>query len=158
MAIKPDRFISETDISYVCNDVVDKGIVLVYATGSTSASGAGISSPGAVEKASDPSGRIPAGLSLANFVNIDQTRQHRNYHKDEQIIGENVPLLKKGAVVTDQIMTGLTILPGQTAYLGVSGLLTNATGSTGQNPKVGQFATKKDADNFVKVLVELPSI
>lgn len=155
MALKPDRAILETDISLVCNDVVSKGAVLVYSTGATSSSGAGVYSPGAAEKAAASSGRIPAGISLASFVDIDQTRVHRNFHKDEQIIGEKAPLLRKGWVVTDQLISGLTILPGETAYLGASGLLTNVAST---NPKVGQFATKKDADGFIKVHINIPSL
>lgn len=157
MALKPDRFILETDVSLVCNDVIVKGQCLVYGTGSTAfASGAGVYTPGTAEYAANSSGRVAAGLSLAGFVNIDQTRQKRNFHKDEQVIGEKVPLLRKGWVITDQIATGLTILAGDTAYIGASGLLTNL--SAGSVPKIGQFVTKKDADGYAKVQISLPSI
>ena len=156
MALKPDRSIESTEITLVCNDVIVKGAVLVYGTGTTtSASGAGVYTPGAAEFAASSSGRIPAGLSLANFVNIDQTRQKRNFHKDEQIVGEKVPLLRRGWVITDQI-AAVTIAAGDTAYLGASGLLTNS--SAGSAPKVGQFATKKDADGYAKVHVHLPQV
>lgn len=156
MALKPDRSIEMTDISLVCNDVIVKGAVLVYGTGAaTSASGAGVYTPGAAEFAANSSGRVPAGLSLASFVNIDQTRQKRNFHKDEQIVGEKVPLLRRGWVITDQL-AAVTIAAGDTAYLGASGLLTNS--SAGSAPKVGQFATKKDADGYAKVHVQLPQI
>ena len=156
MALKPDRSIESTEITLVCNDVISKGAVLVYGTGTTtSASGAGVYTPGAAEFAASSSGRIPAGLSLANFVNIDQTRQKRNFHKDEQIVGEKVPLVRRGWVITDQI-AAVTIAAGDTAYLGASGLLTNS--SAGSAPKVGQFATKKDADGYAKVHVHLPQV
>lgn len=156
MALKPDRSIESTEITLVCNDVIVKGAVLVYGTGTTtSASGAGVYTPGAAEFAASSSGRIPAGLSLANFVNIDQTRQKRNFHKDEQIVGEKVPLVRRGWVITDQI-AAVTIAAGDTAYLGASGLLTNS--SAGSAPKVGQFATKKDADGYAKVHVHLPQV
>lgn len=156
MALKPDRSIESTEITLVCNDVIVKGAVLVYGTGTTtSASGAGVYTPGAAELVANSSGRIPAGLSLANFVNIDQTRQKRNFHKDEQIVGEKVPLLRRGWVITDQI-AAVTIAAGDTAYLGASGLLTNS--SAGSAPKVGQFATKKDADGYAKVHVHLPQV
>ena len=155
MALKPDRSILETDISLVCNTVISKGVALVYATGSTAASGAGVYTPGAAEKAAASSGRVPAGISLTSFVDIDQTRFHRNFHKDEQIIGEKVPLLRKGWVITDQLIPSLTILAGETAYVGASGLLTNVAST---NPKVGQFAGGKDENGFVKVHINIPAV
>lgn len=156
MALKPDRSIEMTDISLVCNTVINKGAVLVYGTGATtSASGAGVYTPGAAELAATASGRIPVGVSLASFVDIDQTRQKRNFHKDEQIVGEKVPLLRRGWVITDQL-AAVTIAAGDTAYLGVSGVLTNS--SAGSAPKVGQFATKKDADGYAKVHIQLPQL
>lgn len=156
MAIKPDRLINETDISLVCNDVHEKGTVLVYGT---AASGAGIVTPGLCSYiAGSPSGYKVAGLSLANFVDIDQTRVHRNFHKDEQIVGEKAPLLRKGYVVSNKI-TG-TPGAGDKAYLTVSGLLTNTVSSTGgevATPRVGTFAGAKDENGYVKVYIELPN-
>lgn len=155
MALKPDRSILETDISLVCNTVISKGAVLVYGTGASAASGAGVYTPGAAEKAVASSGRVPAGISLASFVDIDLTRFHKNFHKDEQIIGEKAPLLRKGWVITDQLVPSLTILAGETAYVGASGLLTNVAST---NPKVGQFAGSKDSDGFVKVHINIPAV
>jgi len=154
MALKPDRHILESDISLVCNDVHEKGVALVYGT---AASGAGLYTPGVATLAANSSGKVAAGISLSNFVNIDQTRQKRNFQRDEQVIGEKAPLLKKGWVVTDRIAAGVSgsIDAGVTAYVGASGLLT-PTAST--NPKIGQFAGKVDAEGFVKVYVDLPQI
>jgi hypothetical protein len=142
MAIKPDRLINETDISLVCNDVHEKGTVLIYGP---AASGS-------------PSGYKVAGLSLANFVDIDQTRVHRNFHKDEQVIGEKAPLLRKGYVVTNKVTGSPTV--GDKAYLTVSGLLTptvSAGGGEVATPRVGTFAGAKDENGYVKVYVELPN-
>jgi len=157
MAIKPDRLINETDISLVCNDVHEKGQVLVYGT---AASGAGIVTAGVASLVTNPSGYKVAGLSLANFVNIDETRYHRNFHKDEQVIGEKVPLLRKGYIVTDQIASGAVPTPGAKAYLTTSGKLTptvSATGGEVATPKVGEFATSKDENGYAKVYIELPN-
>ena len=157
MALKPDRSILETDISLVCNDVHSKGAVLVY---DTAASGIGIESPGEAALVSNPSGYKVAGLSLANFVDIDQTRYHRNYHKDEQVIGEKAPLLRKGYVVTDMIVASPgTITPGAKAYLSTDGKLTatvSATGGEVATPPVGTFATSKDENGYAKVHIDLP--
>jgi len=157
MAIKPDRLINETDISLVCNDVHEKGQVLVYGT---AASGAGIITPGVASLVSNPSGYKVAGLSLANFVNIDQTRYHRNFHKDEQVIGEKAPLLRKGYVITDQIASGVSPTPGAKAYLTTSGKITSTVSATGGEvaaPPVGEFATSKDENGYAKVYIELPN-
>ena len=158
MALKPDRNILETDISLVCNDVHSKGAVLVYGT---SASGVGIETPGVASLVSNPSGYKVAGLSLANFVDIDQTRYHRNFHKDEQVIGEKAPLLRKGYVVTDMIVASPgTINAGANAYLSTDGKLTatvSATGGEVATPKVGTFASKKDENGYAKVYIELPN-
>jgi hypothetical protein len=154
MALKPNRHILESDITLVCNDAHETGTVLVY---STSMSGVGVYNPGIVTVAANSSGKIPAGVSLSNFVNIDQTRQKRNFQRDEQVIGEKAPLVRKGWVVTDRIASGVSasIDAGVTAYVGANGLLT-PTAST--NPKIGQFAGKVDADGFVKVYVNLPVV
>jgi hypothetical protein len=158
MALKPDRNILETDISLVCNDVHSKGAVLVYGT---AASGVGIETPGVASLVSNPSGYKVAGLSLANFVDIDQTRYHRNFHKDEQVIGEKAPLLRKGYVVTDMIVASPgTINAGANAYLSTDGKLTatvSATGGEVATPKVGTFASKKDENGYAKVYIELPN-
>lgn len=156
MALKPDRNILETDISLVCNDVHEKGKVLVYGA---AASGAGVVEPGVCSLVSNPSGYKVAGLSLANFVNIDQTRYHRNFHKDEQVIGEKAPLLRKGYVVTDQIASGTSPTAGSKAYLTSNGQLTptvSATGGEVATPPVGEFATSKDENGYAKVYIELP--
>lgn len=158
MALKPDRNILETDISLVCNNVHSKGAVLVYGT---AASGVGIETPGVASLVSNPSGYKVAGLSLANFVDIDQTRYHRNFHKDEQVIGEKAPLLRKGYVVTDMIVASPgTINAGANAYLSTDGKLTatvSATGGEVATPKVGTFASKKDENGYAKVYIELPN-
>jgi len=155
MALKSDRNVLETDISLVCNDVVSKGLVLVYGT---QASGVGNETPGVVSLVSNPSGYKVAGLTLASFVSIDQTRQHRNFMKDEQVIGEKAPLLRKGYVVTDAVAG--TPAPGAPAYLVANGVLSTVVSSSGgvvATPLVGAFATAKDESGFAKVYINLPA-
>lgn len=155
MALKSDRNVLETDISLVCNDVVSKGLVLVYGT---AASGVGNETPGVATLVTNPSGYKVAGLTLASFVSIDQTRQHRNFHKDEQVIGEKAPLLRKGYVVTDAVAG--TPAPGAPAYLVGTGVLSTVVSSTGgevATPLVGVFATAKDESGFAKVYINLPA-
>ena len=157
MALKGDRNILETDVTKVCNSVVNAGAVLVLATGAgLVASGAGLYTRAQAELVTNPSGRVPVGITLSSFVNIDQTRQKRNFQKMESVIGEPANLLKKGMVVTDQVVPGVTITGGDTAYCGPTGLLTNVNISG--YPKVGQFDSAKDQDGFAKVNVNLPIV
>lgn len=153
MALKPDRNIVVTDISNICTIAIQKGEVLVFGV---SGSGALLNDVASVTRASNPSGLVPAGVSLANMVSIDITRQHRNFHNDEQLIGEKLPLLTKGWIVTDKIASGATPAVGETAYLTANGELTDA--QTSGTPKVGQFLGAKDSDGYVKVFIDLPIV
>jgi hypothetical protein len=154
MALKSDRNVLETDISLVCNDVVSKGLVLVYGT---AASGVGNETPGVASLVANPSGYKVAGLTLASFVSIDQTRQHRNFMKDEQVVGEKAPLLRKGYVVTDAVAG--TPAPGAPAYLVGTGVLSTVISPVGvvATPLVGAFASAKDESGFAKVYINLPA-
>ena len=153
MALKPDRNIVVTDISNICTIAIQKGEVLVFGV---SGSGALLNDVASVTRATNPSGLVPAGVSLANMVSIDITRQHRNFHNDEQLIGEKLPLLTKGCIVTDKISSGATPAVGETAYLTANGELTDA--QTSGTPKVGQFLGAKDSDGYVKVFIDLPIV
>lgn len=155
-----DRNILETDTTNICNSVVpQKGACATYLT---AGSGSAINdvNQGFVALPSNPSGLTPAGIFLSTFVNIDQTRQHRNFHKDEQVVGEKAPLMTKGWLVTDQVLGTPTV--GQTAYISAtSGFLTptvSATGGIAATPKVGMFKSVADENGFVKVEVQLPAI
>jgi hypothetical protein len=98
------------------------------------------------------------------MVNIDQTRQHINFHKNEMQQGGKVTLLRKGWVVTNFIDPGDTITAGQTAFVGPSGYITNsqavgaaATGSDASaGAFVGRFDSLADEDGYAKVSVNLP--
>ena len=90
------------------------------------------------------------------MVSIDITRQHRNFHNDEQLLGEKLPLLTKGWVVTDKVASAATPAVGDTAYLTANGELTDA--QTSGTPKVGQFLGAKDSDGYVKVFIDLPIV
>lgn len=153
MALKPDRNIVVTDISNICTIAIQKGEVLVFGV---SGSGALLNDVASVTRATNPSGLVPAGVSLANMVSIDITRQHRNFHNDEQLIGEKLPLLTKGWIVTDKIASAATPAVGETAYLTANGELTDA--QTSGTPKVGQFLGAKDSDGYVKVFIDLPIV
>jgi hypothetical protein len=150
MPLKGDRFELDTDISYFMNETAVRGGVVSV---STQGSGAAMDSASAlVVQAANPSGVAPLGILLNDVVDIDQTRQHLNWHKDEVQKGSKVTILTKGFVVTDRISG--TPTAGQIAYVGSSGLIsgTQATGAAA----IGRFLSTKDADGFAKVAVNLP--
>jgi len=157
MALKGERVILETDITLTCESVASRGVVLVH---KTSGSGAALGdTAGEADLVSNPSGYKVAGLLLNDVVDVDETRYHRNFHKDETKKGERCTLLKKGRVTTNKIIG--TPAVGDTAYLDSSGNLTPTAHSTGglvAKPKVGQFVSIKDENGYATVDVNLPVI
>lgn len=150
MALKPDRIESYTDISYFCNTVAERGGVVVHVT-----SGNGVSMDDAGAVVAYPTantGTKPAGLLLNDVVNLDLTRQHINWHKDEVQVGSKVTLLRQGQVTTNMVASGVTPSAGADAYYDNVGKLTTvATNSV----KVGRFLSGKDADGYVKVDINI---
>ncbi len=158
MALKGDRYEGMTDVSFFMNDSsAAKGGVVVLSTG-----GSGVAldqSKALVTYAAAASGNIPVGLLLNDMVNIDQTRQHINFHKNEVQKGGKVTLLTQGWVVTNMI-TG-TPTAGAPAYLTDAGKLTptqSATGGVKATPPVGRFLSTKDEDDYAKVAINLPAL
>lgn len=150
MALKGDRHELDTDISYFMNETASRGVVVSV---STQGSGAAMDNASAVATvAAEASGAVALGVLLNDVVNIDQTRQHLNWHKDEVQQGSKVTILTKGFVVTDQISGAPSA--GDTAYLADSGLI--AGSQDGTAPAIGRFLSTKDADGYAKVSVNLP--
>lgn len=155
MALKGDRQVDAVEISFFCDEVASRGVVV-----SLNTTGSGVamdSTRNTVTVASTPSGQRPLGFLLNDVVNIDRTRQNINWHKDQQASGDKVTVLTKGWVVTDQVAGTPTI--GQLAVLQdsgkVSGLTIGATWNQAANPFVGRFRTTKDENGFAKVEVDL---
>lgn len=150
MALKPDRIELLTDISNFMEQAPkDRGGVVSYVT-----SGSGVSMDDAlsvVAYAALASGAKPAGILLNDVVDLDLTRQHINWHKDEVQKGGKVTVLRIGQVTTDMI-TG-TPNAGDTAYVGANGDI-STTGGTGVL-SIGTFLSSKDADGYAKVSVNI---
>jgi hypothetical protein len=156
MALKADRDIVTTDITFVLKAAAAAGKIVCYKTvgGSGAGSGVGIGDYAGevtVVSGTPASGTRPAGLLLNEFVNIDQTVQHRNYQKVQQVVGEPATLLRNGWVVSDQV-TG-TPAAGDPAYLGASGVLSPT--QTNSIPAVGEFMSVKDSNGFARVYIKL---
>ena len=161
MALKGDRYEALTDISFFWNttSTAPRGGVSCL---NNAGSGVALDQSAAkVEYSADPSGKVPVGLLLQDVVNIDQTRQHINYHKNEAQLGGKITLLQQGWVTTDMIYPGVTPTAGRVAYLNHSGYLTDTLTDSNdlkRTPPVGRFMSNKDEDGYAKVFVSLPQI
>jgi len=160
MALKGDRYEGMTDVSFFMNDSsAAKGGVVVLSTG-----GSGVAldqSKALVTYAASASGNIPVGLLLNDMVNIDQTRQHINFHKNEVQKGGKVTLLTQGWVVTNMVDGSANPSAGDPAYLTAEGKVTDtqsATGGVKATPPVGRFLSSEDEDGYVKLSINLPAL
>ena len=148
MALRPDRVEVVTDLSYFMNATSERGILVVHDGGG---SGAAMDDSAATVKVPTAFTQQPAGVLLNDVVNLDLTRQHLNYHKDEVQIGSKVLLLRRGTIVTDQVAAGITITVGGKAYFDAVGKFTTGTASA----QVGRFLSTADSDGYVKVAVDI---
>jgi len=94
---------------------------------------------------------------LNDVVDLDLTRQHINWHKDEVQKGGKVTLLQVGQVTTSNV-TGSPDA-GDPAYVGANGDF-SATAPTDSDTedeyyRVGRFLSSKDADGYAKVAVNI---
>jgi len=157
MALKADRNELDVDISFFMNETAEKGMVVCL---STVGSGAAMDQSLALVAKTDASAAatFPVGILLNDVVDIDLTRQHINWHKDEVQKGGKVSILKKGYVVTNQIV-GTPAL-GELAYLddgGATGnFATTAQVTDGVENVVGRFMSKLDEDGYAKIEINLP--
>lgn len=150
MALKPDRIEAYTDVSFFMNETGERGGIVVH---STAGSGSAMDDSNAVvEYATNQSGTNPAGLLLCDVVDLDLTRQHINWHKDEVQKGSKVTILRQGFVVTDMIVSGVSPSAGDPAYYGANGLLTTVSTNSTQ---VGRWLSEKDSDGYAKVDINI---
>ena len=149
MALRPDRNEVVTDISFFMNATAERGIIV---TASTQGSGAAMDDSTAAVKVAAALNEKPVGLLLNDVVNLDLTRQHINYAKDEVQQGGKVAVLRVGTVVTDQISGSITL--GDPAHFMSDGTLASATANS-QSAVVGRWLSKKDADGFAKVAINI---
>lgn len=156
MALRPDRNIEMTDCTNTIPHIASKGVVLCY---STAGSGVALGdSHGVVQLAAAPSGLRVAGVLLQDVVNIDETRFHINWNKEEQNINDFVDVATRGWVHTDKYTGTPTV--GNKAYLTVNGTVTPTLSTTGglvATPLVGEFGGGPDELGFVKLKFNLPN-
>ena len=156
MALKADRNELDVDISFFMNETAEKGQIVAV---STAGSGAAMDQAGALATVAAATGSvIPIGVLLNDVVDIDLTRQHINWHKDEVQKGGKVAILKKGYVVTDQIEG--TPTAGALAFMDdadTGKFAVAASIDDGEYTAVGRFMSIKDEDGYAKVEVNLPT-
>ena len=151
MALKPDRIELLTDVSFFMSTTGTRGGVVSLSTSTTGVGVAMDDANAVVAYSSDPSGAKPIGLLLNDVVDLDLTRQHINWHKDEVQKGGKVTVLRNGQVTTNNLDGSPAA--GATAYLHSGGNLSD-TQLTGA-PAVGQFLSSKDSDGYAKVSINI---
>jgi hypothetical protein len=157
MALKPDRYELQTDISFFMNEVAERGGIAVM---NGAPSGAAMdSAANIVTYVANPSGKVPVGVLMNDMKNYDLTTQHVNQHKNEVQKGGKVTILRKGYVVTNRISTSGTPVAGDYAYLADSGLISTSARAlvldSGAQP-IGRFLSAKDSEGYAKVEINLP--
>ena len=158
MALRPDRDEHLTDLSFFMNEAAQRGIIVVA---DTAGSGAAMDNANAVVKipvshTADVESGNPAGLLLNDVVNLDLTRQHINYAKDEMQLGGKVLLLRRGTVVTDMISGTPTV--GERAYFWLNGQLcghSDAVSMAVSGAQIGRWLSTQDPDGFAKVAIDI---
>ena len=163
MALKGDRLELQTDVSMFGNSIMTRGGAVCYVT---VGSGASMDqSVALVQYSANSSGQVVKGLLLQDMVQLDLTRQHPNYYRDEVQIGGKLAIGVKGYWTTNSIiLSNSAIGVGDLAVLCSSGNLTNLPASAewggsawnkALNPKVGRFISTQDEDGYAKVEVTL---
>lgn len=166
MALRPNRTTIDEEISFFCNDTtsalnsskVERGGIMSISTAGSG--GAMDQSEAVVTYAALASGAKPLGVLMQDVVNLDLTRQHINFLKDEVQTGGKVNVLMKGTVETNWIYPGQTPGVGSVAYVGHSGYFASTdvvTGWVTDARIVGRFLSTKDEDGFAKIAVNLPN-
>lgn len=157
MALKGDRAVYETNIRHICDTSGEAGTLFQLKASQPTGRGVGqginFSAPVAVPVTGTPaSGTRIIGVALDDVISLDPVRQHRNFQRTDQLVGENVCLLTDGYIRTNKIVG--TPAAGDTAYVGAAGAF--SASQTNAIPAVGKFETSKDTDGFAIVTVKIP--
>ncbi len=147
----------ETTMQYVLNRAAEAGTVVV-ASGT-----AGLVDVVSASQlaAGDGSGINPIGVLLNTREEFNYAKELERVQYDTDDIGTVVTLLRRGELDTNLLLEngGVSIAPGQPAYLAQDGRIGNAnlapSGALSDHQRVGQWMTAVDADGFARVRIEL---
>ena len=160
MALKSDRIHVDSQIDFFMNETAERGGIVCVSTGGSGA--AMDQSQQLCTYAANPSGYKPLGVLMNDMVNLDLTRQHENWNKDEVQQGGKVTIWSKGTVVTNRILASNSPSAGALAFIGASGLLGTTKTASDQalwpnnTHVVGRWMSSKDEDGYAKLSVNLP--
>lgn len=161
MALKGDRITSiPQDIRYFMYTTGERGSIVVLDTSHT-ATGVALDDPENVVKLPANqfgSGEVPVGLLLNDVVNVDLTKYKLNEHKDEVQVYSKVTVARRGTYTTNWISGSPS--PGDKAYIGEGGALTNVTGNHpgtagALSTQVGRWISSKDSDGYATVEINI---
>jgi hypothetical protein len=149
MALKPDRIelADGSRIKYFMNEVAERGIIVVL----DNPGGEGMDDPTATVSIPASTSGVAAGLLMNDVVNLNLTRQHINWHRDEVQVGNKVDIIRRGVVRTNMVKSGDTPGAGDPAHWDADGELTTTTTSD----KIGVFVSELDAEGYVEVEVSI---
>ena len=160
MALKADRYEESTDVSFFYNaGTATRGGVVVLADLGQASGAALDQGENLVAYSSAVATSVPVGILLNDVVNKDLTRTHINHHKDEVQKGGKVTVMTRGWVVTSNVEG--TPKAGELAFASSTsaGDVCNGTTFAAQSGElaIGRFMSRKDADGYAKVYVNLPN-
>lgn len=144
----------ETTMQYVLDRAAEPGTVVVASgvAGRVDIKGGDAASVGA-------SGIWPIGVLLNTREEFNYAKELERGQYDTDDIGTVVTLLRRGELDTNMLVEngGVSIAPGQRAYLAPNGLAGNAnlSASGTEEQHIGQWMSAVDSDGFARLRLEL---
>lgn len=123
MSLKPTHQLAALNTYYPTFNTSERGGIVSYGT---------VSGIQIVEYARDPADATPVGLQYNDVEHMDLSRQINPQHLGRRVDVSLaiVGVITDGEFITDWIDASGTLMPGQPAYVGASGTITN-------NPSLG---------------------
>jgi hypothetical protein len=147
IGLKPQRYIVCENYYHFCDAAASRGMVVEFDDiEHVPGCGACMVRPGFVH------GRA-AGVLLNEVVDIDLSKSHFNWYKDEVQIGGKVWLLTAGEIVTNPIITKPVKL-GDEVYYDETGRLTTENSNKTRGP-VGKIISHVDIDEYYKISIKV---
>lgn len=141
MALRPDRQVKSINIDFQTIATAERGGLLHV----------GISSGLTIaELVINPSGRVPLGIMYNDVENINPSLQyHPGRLREVSVPYDNVGIMDDGQLETDWVHIVGNVGPGDWAYAGPSGTITNTAAFGGH--KVGKFRSilERDPHNVI---------